>query len=247
MKEVDSGELGSWQRAVVTSDDVWHTRGHFSKNGSFNIKNYLTGGLLWYGHKCMGGKDDVVEDGLFEGTVKSMESILAEECYKQARDEGCKVEVVWQDGDSSATKAVKSHHPEGQIFKCSGHVGRAHYNHLKEAAKKVFSADIKKKYKGMFPRVESAKCRCERHKGGCGCLGDSFLTSARINISAACNSVTTQLSMPEDYKHLDNTTVETYMNGAMGRNVVSTKKLCAHVRTVVKMKTCNAKEKTTHV
>ena len=42
----------------------------------------------------MRGKDDVVEDELFEGTAKSMEGILAEECYKEARDEGCKVEVV---------------------------------------------------------------------------------------------------------------------------------------------------------
>ena len=48
MKGVDGGQLGSWKRAVVTSDGVWHTRGHFSKNGSFIIKNYLTwGGLLW--------------------------------------------------------------------------------------------------------------------------------------------------------------------------------------------------------
>ena len=106
MKEMSNGELGCWKRAVVTSDGVWHTRGHFSKNGSFIIKNYLTGGLLWYGHKCMRGKDGVLEDELFEGTAKSMEGILAEECYKEARDEGCKVEVVWQDGDSSAALAV---------------------------------------------------------------------------------------------------------------------------------------------
>ena len=44
MKRIDSNVLGSWQRAVVTSDGVWHTSGHFSKNGSFIIKNYLTGG-----------------------------------------------------------------------------------------------------------------------------------------------------------------------------------------------------------
>lgn len=74
-----------------------------------------------------------------------MEGIPAEECYKKSRDEGCNVEVVWQDGDSSSAKAVKNHHPEGHIFKGGGHVGRAHYNQLKEATKKkVFSADIKK-------------------------------------------------------------------------------------------------------
>ena len=57
--------LGSWQKAVVMSDGMWHTRGHFSKNGSSIIKNYLTGGLLWYGHKGMQGGDDVIEDNLY--------------------------------------------------------------------------------------------------------------------------------------------------------------------------------------
>lgn len=66
----------------------------FSKNGSFIVKNYLTGGLLWYGHNCMRWKDDVVEEELYEGTAKPMEGVLAEECYEQAKNEGCKVEVV---------------------------------------------------------------------------------------------------------------------------------------------------------
>ena len=121
---------------MVTSDGVWYTRGHFSKNGSFIIKNYLTGGLLWYGHKCMRGKDDVVDEELIEGTAKSMEGFLAGECYKEAREEGCKVEVVWQDGDSSASKSVLAQYPEARVYKCGGHVGRAHHNNLKEAAKK---------------------------------------------------------------------------------------------------------------
>ena len=30
MKEIDGGLLGSWQRAVVTSDSVWHMQNHFS-------------------------------------------------------------------------------------------------------------------------------------------------------------------------------------------------------------------------
>ena len=51
-------------------------------------KNYLTGGLLWYGHKCMRGKDGVLEDKLFEGTAKSMEGTLAEECYKESSVRG---------------------------------------------------------------------------------------------------------------------------------------------------------------
>lgn len=154
MKELDDGELGSGKRTVVTPDGVWHTRSHFSKNGSFIIKNYLTGGLLWYGHKCMRERDDVVQEDLFEGTAKSMEKILAEECYKEAKEEGCKVEVVWQDGNSSSAKSVKKYHPEREILTCGGHVGRVHYNQLKEwAKKKELSSDMKRKYKDNFPKV----------------------------------------------------------------------------------------------
>lgn len=42
MKELPDEELGGWKRAVVTSDGVWQTRGHFNENGSFVIKNYMT-------------------------------------------------------------------------------------------------------------------------------------------------------------------------------------------------------------
>lgn len=65
MKDMDSGEMGSWKKAAVTSDGVWHTRGYFSKNGTFDITNYLTGGLaisvcevkmvLWRMH-CLRGQ-----------------------------------------------------------------------------------------------------------------------------------------------------------------------------------------------
>ena len=56
MRALRNDQLGSCKKAVVTSDGVWHTSGHFSKKASFNIKNYLTGGLLWFGHKYMRGK-----------------------------------------------------------------------------------------------------------------------------------------------------------------------------------------------
>ena len=161
---------------------MWHTCGHFSKNGSFIVKNYLTSGLLWYGHKCVRGKDDVVEEELYEGTAKSMEGVLADECYEQAKNERCKVEVVWQYGDSSAAKSISLHHPAGKVYKCGGHVGRAHSNNLREAAKKKeFSEDMKSKYKAKFPEIETAKCKCKRHRAGCGCISDSFTKGARIN------------------------------------------------------------------
>lgn len=149
MKEKDAAVLGSWKKAVVTSDGVWHTRGHFSKNGSFIKKNYLTGGLLWYGHKCMRGKD-VIDEELYAGTAKSMEGVLAGECYKQAKEEGCHVNTVWQDGDSSSAKSVTEYNSNSKVYKCGGHVGRAHTNNLKEAAKKKgFSNDIAQKFKDV--------------------------------------------------------------------------------------------------
>ena len=76
-----------------------------------------------------------MEEELYEGTAKSIEGALAEECHKEAKEEGCKVEVVWQDGDSSSAKSVAKYHGEGKVFKSGGHVGRAHANNLKEVAK----------------------------------------------------------------------------------------------------------------
>lgn len=197
MKELPDEELGGWKRAVVTSDGVWQTRGHFNENGSFVIKNYMTGGLLWYGHKCMRGNDDIVEEELYEGTSKSMEGVLSDECYEQAKTEGCCVEVVWQDGDSSAANSIKHHHPNGKVYKCGGRVGRAHTNNLKEAAKKKeFSATTISQFKEKFLQIETAKCKCKRHKAGCGCLSDAFIKGARINHFCCLQ----QCTNPDEYQ-----------------------------------------------
>lgn len=196
MQAINDGTLGSWKQGVVTSDGVWHTRGHFSKNGSFIIKNYLTGGLLWFGHKSMrGGSDD---DELFLGTAKSMEGILADECYKQAKDEGCNIAVVWQDGDSSSQKSVENVYGKEpkRVFRCGGHVGRVHANNLKDLAKiKVFSATQISRLKNKFPEAESAKCHCARHSKSCGCLSDTFILNARINHFCCLQ----QCKTPEEY------------------------------------------------
>ena len=91
-----------------------------SKNGLLIIRNYLTGGLFWYGHISMHGRDYVVQDELYEGTAKSTWGVLADKCYEQAKTEGCKVKVVWQDGDSIAAISVSLHHPTGKVYKCGG-------------------------------------------------------------------------------------------------------------------------------
>ena len=107
---------------------------YVSQNCTFIVKNYMKNGILWYGHACMRGNDDVIEEPLYPGTSKSAEGYLAENLFQQAKDEGCQIAVNWQDSDSSATKSVKNVFPSAQIMYCAGHVGRAHsyqLNYLK--------------------------------------------------------------------------------------------------------------------
>ena len=147
MKALPAAQLGSWQNAVTTADACWLTRGHFSQNCTFIIKNYLTNTILWYGHVSMRVNDDVIEEPLYPGTSKSAEGFLAEKVFKQAHDEGCQVSVNWQDGDSSSAKVILSSYPSAQIMHCAGHVGRAHSPQLNELkAKKTFMKAYKDKH-----------------------------------------------------------------------------------------------------
>ena len=53
-------------------------------------------------------------------------NVLADECYQQAKDEGCNVAVIWRDADSSlknSVDAIFGKEPQG-VYKCGGHVGR---------------------------------------------------------------------------------------------------------------------------
>ena len=61
MKALPPDEIGSMQRAILTGDGTWLTRGHFSKNHTYTIRNYMTGALLYVVHVCMRGEDDLVE------------------------------------------------------------------------------------------------------------------------------------------------------------------------------------------
>jgi len=70
MKSLPSDKLGSWKRAVTTSDGCWHIRGFFSQNCTVVIRNWLTG-VLWFGHACMKGLDPIITDDLYQGTAKS--------------------------------------------------------------------------------------------------------------------------------------------------------------------------------
>lgn len=46
MKEKDSNVLGSWKRAVTTSDGCWLIRGFHSQCCTFVIVDFMTGGVF---------------------------------------------------------------------------------------------------------------------------------------------------------------------------------------------------------
>lgn len=123
-------------------------------------------------------------DELYMGTAKSIEGVLADECYKQAKEEGCGIEVVWQDADSSSQKSVEDVFGEvpRRVYMCGGHVGRAHGNNLKDISKqKEFPATQIARLKEQFPEVATVKCWCKRHSKTCGCIWKQFIKTSRIN------------------------------------------------------------------
>lgn len=128
MKSLPSDKLGSWNRAVTTSDGCWDIRGFFSQNCTMMICNWLSGALLWYRHACMKGFDSIITDDLYQGTAKSAEGYLAGILFEKAKEEGCTIEVNWQDQDSSSEKSVcivYTSETSSRVMKCGRNVGRS--------------------------------------------------------------------------------------------------------------------------
>ena len=62
------------------------------------------------------GADKICDEELWQGAAK-------------AKEDGLKVEVNWQDGDSSSAKELWysfDYKLESKIMLCGGHIGRAH-------------------------------------------------------------------------------------------------------------------------
>ena len=210
MKQLSSELIGSWSRAVTCCDGCWLIRGHFSQNYTFVIKNYITGALLYYGHLSMRGADRICDEELWQGTAKSAEGHLSQKLWAQAKEEGLKVEINWQDVDSSSAKGFRYSFPseqESRVMLCGGHVGRAHGKKLEELkGMSTFSPAFIALHKSKFPAVESVKCCCAgkkhtfvatRNKPVCGCIGPGFIQNAKRNhycalVQAGCS--------PEKYR-----------------------------------------------
>ena len=188
MKMKNPSELGSWKKAVTTSDGCWLIRGHHSQCCTFVVINFLTGCTLYYGHSCMRGSNNICDSELWEGTSKAAEGHLAEVCFNKAKEEEMVIAVNWQDADSSSAKSFRYVFPDGSLSRvmlCGGHVGRAHANNLKEyKSKKSVDQSFILTHKKNFPQVASAKCECagkRAHSKKCGCMSDEFLARAKSN------------------------------------------------------------------
>ena len=103
MKALNPKDLGSWSQAVTSADGTWLTRGHHSKNATFSIRNYLSGALLYYKHLCQKGRDHIIKEELYKGTM---------ELFQKAKEEGLQIAVHWQDTDSTASSRASSFFPE---------------------------------------------------------------------------------------------------------------------------------------
>ena len=67
--------------------------------------------------------------------AKSAEGPLSQQLSAQAKEEGLKVEINWQDADSSSAKGFRysfSNEQESRVMLSGGHVGRAHGKKLEE-------------------------------------------------------------------------------------------------------------------
>ena len=51
-------ELGSFENAVTCGDAAWLTRGYHSQNATYTLRNYQTGGLLYYKHFSQRGNNE---------------------------------------------------------------------------------------------------------------------------------------------------------------------------------------------
>ena len=146
MKAKALTEVGSWQRAITSSDGVWLTRGKFSQNYTFTIRNYTNNSLLYFVHLCMCGKETDTGGELYKGTAKGAEGYAAGIAFAKAKEEGMHIEVQWQDGDSSSAKSFWERFPDevkSKVMLCGGHVARAHTKQLSEYSKqKSFSAAL---------------------------------------------------------------------------------------------------------
>ena len=173
------------------------TRGFHSKIATFSIRNYCNSALLYFQHICQRGRDEIIDEPLYQGTSKSAEGYAARQTFKRAIEEGMQVEVQWQDADSSSFRRS-----EGKFPRREGHDIRwTFWKRPQETARKAGKDQIvlrrlQEETLQKFPQVRTVTCCCQsRHKQGCGCLSDAFIMKARNDYSF----ILTEAQSPEEF------------------------------------------------
>ena len=64
------------------------------------------------------------------GTSKAAEGYAARLTFAEASKQGMKVEINWQDADSSSSNAVTEIFPDAKVMICGGHAARSHLKQL---------------------------------------------------------------------------------------------------------------------
>uniref|UniRef100_A0A1X7SXU9 OTU domain-containing protein n=1 Tax=Amphimedon queenslandica TaxID=400682 RepID=A0A1X7SXU9_AMPQE len=174
MQDMDQEKIGSWQRAVTCGDAVWLTRGSFSRNCTYTVRNYLIGALLYYCHICQKGSDNLCQDDIYEGTSKAAEGFGANEVFKLMVKDQMNVECHIQDGDSTSENVVLKHFPLCRVLRCGNHVAKNHAIKLDKLRK------LKEMTTNDGVRVE-CYCKGKKHAKHCGCLTEKFIRKAKAS------------------------------------------------------------------
>uniref|UniRef100_A0A1X7VGI1 Uncharacterized protein n=1 Tax=Amphimedon queenslandica TaxID=400682 RepID=A0A1X7VGI1_AMPQE len=61
MKQKNDSEVMSFKNAVTCVDAAWLTRGYHSQDSTYTLRNYQTGGPLYYKNFSQRGKDDLMK------------------------------------------------------------------------------------------------------------------------------------------------------------------------------------------
>ena len=172
MKDMDQNKLGSWSRAVTCADAVWLTRGHYSRNCTFTVRNNMTGALLYYYHICQKGKDKLCNENVYKGTSKSAEGFGADHVFSLMDEDGINVECHIQDGDSTAGNAVLKYFPNCHLLRCGNHVAKNHAVKLDK---------LRKEKKMTCKNGSEVECYCrgKKHATNCGCISQKFIRKAK--------------------------------------------------------------------
>ena len=138
MRDLPDDRLGSWKHAVTQADGVWLTRGHYSQNATFTLRNHLTGALLYYKHLSqrsdLGDSEEESEKREYQGTSRSAEGHLAQLVFEEAKADGMNIAVHWQDEDSTSAKCLLNVFPDCKMMLCAGHAARTFESHTKKHA-----------------------------------------------------------------------------------------------------------------